>query len=370
MQYKTFKDEIQLSRLGMGVMRLPIADGNDAKIDYEKAEKLIAHCMEQGVNYYDTAYIYHGGKSEEFLGKAFEKYPRDSFYIADKYNFQAQPDYRKQFQEQLARLDMDRIDFYLLHGIQDTFAEQMIGNGCISYFDQMKKEGKIKYLGFSFHGTAKLLEELLKLYPWDFVQIQLNYYDWYFTDAKELYEILTQAQIPIMVMEPVHGGLLANLTEEAADKLKSMDTDRSLASWAMRWVMELENVQVVLSGMSDDSQLYDNIQTFSEAAPLAVEEQEKIKEAAEMQKATITVPCTECRYCTPNCPQGLDIPCLLKHYNTAKVGGAWRIRDLKQMSEEKSPSACIGCKACTEHCPQGFEIPKYIKELEEMLNNL
>ena len=173
-----------------------------------------------------------------------------------------------------------------------------------------------------------------------------------------------------MVMEPVHGGLLANLTEEAADKLKSMDTDRSLASWAMRWVMELENVQVVLSGMSDDSQLYDNIQTFSEAAPLAVEEQEKIKEAAEMQKTTITVPCTECRYCTPNCPQGLDIPCLLKHYNTAKVGGAWRIRDLKQMSEEKSPSACIGCKACTEHCPQGFEIPKYIKELEEMLNNL
>ena len=137
MQYKTFKDEIQLSRLGMGVMRLPIAEGNDAQIDYEKAEKLIAHCMEQGVNYYDTAYIYHGGKSEEFLGKALEKYPRDSFYIADKYNFQAQPDYRKQFQEQLARLDMDRIDFYLLLGIQDTFAEQMIGNGCISYFIQL-----------------------------------------------------------------------------------------------------------------------------------------------------------------------------------------------------------------------------------------
>lgn len=370
MQYKTFKDEIQLSRLGMGVMRLPISEGNEAKIDYEKAEKLISHCMEQGINYYDTAYIYHGGKSEEFLGKALAKYPRDSFYVADKYNFQAQPDYCKQFQEQLVRLNMDRIDFYLLHGLQDTFAEEMIGNGCISYFDQMKKDGKIKYLGFSFHGTAELLKKLLKLYPWDFVQIQFNYYDWYFTDAKELYEILEQAQIPVMVMEPVHGGLLANLTEKAADKLKSMNSELSLASWAMRWVMGYDNIQVVLSGMSDDIQVYDNIKTFSEAVPLTDEEKEQIKEAAEMQKATITVPCTECRYCTPNCPQGLDIPFLLENYNKAKVGGVWRIRHLKQMPEEKSPAACIRCKACTKHCPQGFEIPKYIKELDEMLSTL
>lgn len=370
MQYKTFKDEIRLSRLGMGVMRLPISDGNEAEIDYEKAEKLISHCMEQGINYYDTAYIYHGGKSEEFLGKVLAKYPRDSFYVADKYNFQAQPDYCKQFQEQLVRLNMNRIDFYLLHGLQDTFAEEMIGNGCISYFDQMKKDGKIKYLGFSFHGTAELLKKLLKLYSWDFVQIQFNYYDWYFTDAKELYEILEQAQIPVMVMEPVHGGLLANLTEKAANKLKSMNSNLSLASWAMRWVMEYDNIQVVLSGMSDDSQVYDNIKTFSEAVPLTEEEKRRIKEAAEMQKATITVPCTECRYCTPNCPQGLDIPFLLENYNKAKVGGAWRIRHLKQIPEEKSPAACIGCKACTKHCPQGFEIPKYIKELDEMLRTL
>ena len=370
MKGKTFKDEIQLSRLGMGVMRLPILEGNEAKIDYEKAEQLISHCMEQGINYYDTAYIYHGGKSEEFLGKALAKYPRDSFYVADKYNFQAQPDYCKQFQEQLVRLNMDRIDFYLLHGLQDTFAEEMIGNGCISYFDQMKKDGKIKYLGFSFHGTAELLKKLLKLYSWDFVQIQFNYYDWYFTDAKELYEILEQAQIPVMVMEPVHGGLLTNLTEKAADKLKSMNSELSLASWAMRWVMGYDNIQVVLSGMSDDIQVYDNIKTFSEAVPLTDEEKEQIKEAAEMQKATITVPCTECRYCTPNCPQGLDIPFLLENYNKAKVGGVWRIRHLKQMPEEKSPAACIGCKACTKHCPQGFEIPKYIKELDEMLSTL
>ena len=246
----------------------------------------------------------------------------------------------------------------------------MIGNGCISYFDQMKKDGKIKYLGFSFHGTAELLKKLLKLYSWDFVQIQFNYYDWYFTDAKELYEILEQAQIPVMVMEPVHGGLLTNLTEKAADKLKSMNSELSLASWAMRWVMGYDNIQVVLSGMSDDIQVYDNIKTFSEAVPLTDEEKEQIKEAAEMQKATITVPCTECRYCTPNCPQGLDIPFLLENYNKAKVGGVWRIRHLKQMPEEKSPAACIGCKACTKHCPQGFEIPKYIKELDEMLSTL
>lgn len=235
MQYKDYRDNIKLSRLGMGVMRLPVKDGNDALIDYERAKHLIDLCMEQGINYYDTAYIYHGGKSEEFLGKALAEYPRDSFYVTDKYNFQAEPDYRKQFGEQLVRLGMERIDFYLLHGIQDHFAEAMVRNGCIAYFDEQKRQGKIRYLGFSFHGTPQMLKSLLKLYAWDFVQIQLNYYDWYFQDAKELYEILEEAGIPVMVMEPVHGGLLADLTEEAAKELLAGDTEKSQASWAMRW---------------------------------------------------------------------------------------------------------------------------------------
>lgn len=370
MQYKDYRDNIKLSRLGMGVMRLPVKDGNDALIDYERAKHLIDLCMEQGINYYDTAYIYHGGKSEEFLGKALAEYPRDSFYVTDKYNFQAEPDYRKQFGEQLVRLGMERIDFYLLHGIQDHFAEAMVRNGCIAYFDEQKRQGKIRYLGFSFHGTPQMLKSLLKLYAWDFVQIQLNYYDWYFQDAKELYEILEEAGIPVMVMEPVHGGLLADLTEEAAKELLAGDTEKSQASWAMRWVMALPNVQVVLSGMSDESQVMDNIKTFSEAQPLTEEDQERIQRAARIQHSSVAVACTGCRYCTPNCPQGLDIPFLLKNYNEAKIGGAWRIGHLKELPQEKQPAACIGCGACAEHCPQGFHIPQVLKELNKMLEEM
>lgn len=370
MRYKEFKDGVQLSRLGMGTMRLPILDNDNAKIDYEKVAKLVDDCMEQGVNYYDTAYIYHGGKSEEFLGKALAKYPRESFYVTDKYNFQAEPDYRKQFKEQLSRLNMDRIDFYLLHSIQDSFADEMIGNGCIEYFDQMKKEGRIGYLGFSFHGSPEVMKKLLPLYPWDFVQIQLNYYDWYFEDAKELYEMLAEAKIPVMVMEPAHGGLLVNLTEDAAKELKELNSENSIASWAMRWVMSLDSVQVVLSGMSDENQVNDNVKTFAEADPLTTEEQERIEKAAKIQHAAITIPCTACNYCTPNCPKGLDIPTLLKCYNEAKIGGAWRVRHLKDMTEEKGPAGCIGCKACTRHCPQGFEIPRYMEELAKMLEEV
>lgn len=210
MQYKNFKNEISLSRLGMGAMRLPTC-GSSADIDYEKAQAIIDSAMKSGINYYDTAYIYHGGRSEEFLGAALAKYPRDSFYVADKFNFQAEPDYRKQFAEQLRRLKMDRIDFYLLHGIQDSFVDDILASGAIEYFDSLKKEGKIRYFGFSFHGSPQALRKLIDAYPWDFVQMQLNYYDWYCTGAKELYDILEQANIPVMVMEPVHGGMLARL---------------------------------------------------------------------------------------------------------------------------------------------------------------
>lgn len=367
MQYKDFKEEIRLSRLGMGVMRLPAEDGEGTRILYDEAKALIDRCMAQGINYYDTAYIYHGGNSEAFLGKALAEYPRDSYYVADKYNFQAEPDYRKQFQEQLKRLGMDRIDFYLLHGIQDHFAKDITENGSIAFFHEKKKEGKIRYLGFSFHGSPEVLRYLLALYPWDFVQIQLNYYDWYYGDARELYEILAQANIPVMVMEPVHGGLLARLNEEAARELKGEDTGASLASYAMRWVMELPMVQVVLSGMSEESQVKDNLCTFSQGKPLSKEEHVTIEKAAELLYRSMTVACTECRYCTPNCPEELDIPYLLKKYNEAKTGGSWRLNALKALPEEKQPSACIGCGACQEHCPQSFSIPVYMKEMQKMM---
>ncbi len=367
MQYKAYKDDIRLSRLGMGAMRLPVNAGDDSDIDYEIAKKIIDYCMSNGINYYDTAYIYHGGRSEEFMGKALAKYPRDSFYIADKFNLQADSDYRAQFAKQLERLKMEYIDFYLLHGIQDNFINEILESGCISYFDTLKKQEKIRYFGFSYHGSPEKLSEILQLYTWDFVQIQLNYYDWYFGDARKLYEILTEAGIPVMVMEPVHGGLLANLTKEAGAVLKSEEPDLSLASWAMRWVKNLDNVQVVLSGMSDRTQVSDNVKTFSEDRALTEKDYGNIEKAARMQHAAVALACTACRYCCAGCPAGLEIPLLLKAYNEAKLGGAWRLAGLDALPEERKPAACVGCGSCSRHCPQGFDIPKYMKEMKIMM---
>ncbi len=310
MQYKEFKDGVQLSRLGMGAMRLPVK-GDDSQIDYER-----------------------------------------------------------QLEEQLRRLKMDRIDFYLLHGIQDSFVDDILASGCVEYFDRLKTEGKIRYLGFSFHGSPETLKKAIQYYPWDFVQMQLNYYDWYCGNAEEIYRILEDARIPVMVMEPVHGGLLADLTEDAIAVLKNLDPECSQASWAMRWVMSRKQVQVVLSGMSDQAQLADNVKTFSEGRTLNEDEESALKEAAQIQYRKVAVPCTSCRYCTPNCPMDLDIPVLLRAYNEAKIGGEWRLTGLTALPKEKLPENCIGCGACTQHCPQSFDIPGYMRELKEMIERL
>lgn len=366
MQYKIFKDGIKLSRLGMGVMRLPVK-GDQSEIDYKKAKAVIDMAMEKGINYYDTAYVYHGGNSEAFLGKIMKGYPRDSFYVADKFNFRANPDYKKQFEEQLTRLQMDRIDFYLLHGIQDAFADDILKCGCVEYFDHLKKTGRIRYLGFSFHGSPEMLKKVLAYYNWDFVQMQLNYYDWYCGNAEELYNILASADVPVMVMEPVHGGLLANLISEAAAGLKEMSPERSVASWAMRWVLGRSQVQVVLSGMSSLSQITDNAKTFSECTVLTEKEEAAVQNAAQIQCQSVTAACTECRYCTPYCPQELDIPKLLQIYNEEKIGGIWQLKNsLAALPENTGPDQCIGCAACTEHCPQDLDIPGYLIEMCEM----
>lgn len=262
MQYKEFKSSAKLSMLGMGAMRLPVIGEDQGNIDYGKAKAIIDRAYQGGVNYYDTAYIYHNGKSEEFLGKALAEYPRESYYVADKFNLQAEPDFKKQFPEQLSRLNMEYIDFYLIHGIQDAWMDQFLESGALRYFDELKKQGKIKNLGFSFHASPASLRKLLKIYPWDFVQIQLNYLDWYYGDAKELYEILEEAEIPAMIMEPVRGGKLASLIPEAEAIFKEADPEASIASWALRFVMSRPQAQVVLSGMSNLEQVEDNLHTF------------------------------------------------------------------------------------------------------------
>ena len=367
MQYKKFKSSAKLSMLGMGAMRLPVVGGDQGNIDYEKAKAIIDRAYQGGVNYYDTAYIYHNGKSEEFLGKALAEYPRESYYVADKFNLQAEPDYKKQFPEQLSRLNMEYIDFYLIHGIQDAWMDQFLECGALRYFDELKKQGKIRNLGFSFHASPDSLRKLLKIYPWDFVQIQLNYLDWYYGDAKELYEILEEAEIPIMIMEPVRGGKLANLTPEAESILKEADPEASIASWALRFVMSRPQVQVVLSGMSNLEQMEDNLHIFSETACLTEEEEALVKKAADEFRSKVGVGCTACRYCTPNCPIGLDIPKILSLYNDVKlVNEEWRATFADAMPEGKRPEDCIGCGSCTGHCPQSLDVPAVMKEMAEI----
>ena len=371
MQYKKFKSSAKLSMLGMGAMRLPVVGGDQGNIDYEKAKAIIDRAYQGGVNYYDTAYIYHNGKSEEFLGKALAEYPRESYYVADKFNLQAEPDYKKQFPEQLSRLNMEYIDFYLIHGIQDAWMDQFLECGALRYFDELKKQGKIRNLGFSFHASPDSLRKLLKIYPWDFVQIQLNYLDWYYGDAKELYEILEEAEIPIMIMEPVRGGKLANLTPEAEAILKEADPEASIASWALRFVMSRPQVQVVLSGMSNLEQMEDNLHIFSETACLTEEEEALVKKAADEFRSKVGVGCTACRYCTPNCPIGLDIPKILSLYNDVKlVNEEWRATFADAMPEGKRPEDCIGCGACTGHCPQSLDVPAVMKEMAEIRKKL
>lgn len=214
------------------------------------------------------------------------------------------------------------------------------------------------------------MKRMLSAYSWDFVQIQLNYYDWEYGNQRRLYEILTEAKIPVMVMEPVHGGILARLNEKANALLKEADPDASLASWAMRWVMSLDNVQVVLSGMGDLDQVADNAKTFSEARYVSDEEKALLKKAASFLRRDIAVPCTSCRYCCPNCPRGLDIPTLLAAYNDAKADAAWRLVNIIGLPQEKQPFNCIVCGACTEHCPQALPIPETMADMAKMMSNL
>ncbi len=370
MQYKDFKDGIRLSRLGLGNMRLPVIDGDQGKIDYEKAQAIVDACYEGGVNYFDTAFNYHNGTSEIFVGKALSKYPRDSYYVATKYNYMANPDPVDEFTKQLEKLQMDHVDFYLLHGLRDEMIDTMVNIGAIDYFKKQKAEGKIRYFGFSYHGTVAGLERLLTLNDWDFVQIQLNYYDWFLETAKAQYDLLTEHNIPVVVMEPAHGGMLANLSEPAAEKVRAVSPDGSLASFAMRFVQSLPNVQVVLSGMSELSQVLDNVKTFSDAVPFSEEECKAAEETAKTQKETVTLPCTACHYCCPDCPKQLDIPELLSAYNAFRIGGPFSLMRLLQLPEEKQPGACIGCGSCTRHCPQEIDVPSAMKEMAEILEKM
>lgn len=366
MKYRSINGLPSLSLLGFGNMRLPRENGApNGPIDFPRAREIVRACMENGVNYYDTAFIYHEGNSESFIGRVLSEYPRDSFHIADKYNAWAEPDYRRQFQMQLDRLGMDRIDFYLLHGISDDTVDTYLGNGAIEYFLEEQARGRIGRLGFSFHGRPEVLERVLNHRTWDFVQLQLNDYDWMHGTARRQHELAVAKNLPILVMEPVHGGLLATLPDEAGALLNNAAPDRTAASWAIRFAMGLPNVAVVLSGMSDMMQTVDNLATAAEGRPLDEREGALVEQACAILHKSVAAPCTACRYCCGDCPQGLDIPMLLQMYNEYKLGGAWRLMRLNGLPAEAGPDRCIACGVCTSHCPQQIDIPTLLKEMAD-----
>lgn len=363
MLYKNFKDT-SLSCLGMGNMRLPIKQGgSDKDIDYEKAQEIIDYAMEHGINYFDSAYVYHSGESERFVGQALKKYDRDSYFITTKYLLGANPDYKATFEEQLKRYDREKIDFYLIHAIGDQNADTYLTNGCIEYFLEQKRLGKISYLGFSSHSSPETLRKFASHHEWDFAQIQLNYYDYLYGTAKEEYDILKELGIPVVVMESVRGGRLSSLPPKAEEILRNTHPDWTISSWAFRWLKKLDNVIVSLSGMSNLEQIKDNVNTYSDDRALTDEEEELVFKAARMLHDELVVPCTECRYCIDTCPAQINIPGMLKVYNRFKLEGPWALGALKEVTSKGKPEDCVNCGNCTEHCPQSIKIPDLLAEL-------
>lgn len=355
-----------ISCLGMGNMRLPV--GEDKKIDRAAAAELIDRLYKGGVNYFDTAYVYHSGESESFLGECMKKYPRESFRLATKFPVFDGIPHEQVFEEQLKKLDTDYIDFYLLHAVGDSNADKYLESGCLEYFREQKKLGRIRHLGFSFHGSLDCLRRFIAVNDWDFTQIQLNYMDWTLQHGREQYEILTEAGIPVVVMEPVRGGRLAKLTPETEAELRSAHPEWSLPSWAFRFLMRLDNVKVILSGMSDLAQAEDNLSTFNEGKALDDSETELLLDVCERFKQQVSVPCTGCRYCVDDCPMGIPIPDMMELYNKFKLNGRRAVRALEKF--DASARDCIGCGVCASLCPQRIAIPDVMSELREAYDAL
>ena len=368
MIYSDFQGK-KLSMLGFGAMRLPLNE--DGSVNEALTERMFDLAMAQGVNYIDTAYPYHGGASERVVGRILKKYPRNKFYLATKFpghQISSSYDPKAIFEEQLEKCGVDYFDFYLLHNVYENSLETYLDPkwGIIDYLKEQKRQGRIKHLGFSTHGSVELIKTFLELCGDDmeFCQIQLNYLDWTLQDAKGKYELLTERGIGVWVMEPVRGGKLCKLSEEEEAKLKALRPEESIASWGFRFLQGLPNVKVVLSGMSDMAQVEDNLRTFEERHPLSKEEQKAILAAAEGMKNS--VPCTACRYCCDGCPQQINIPLMLEVYNDLQVTPTFTVSmRIEGIPQESQPSACIGCGSCAAVCPQGIDIPAVLKNLAE-----
>ncbi|MBQ7954662.1 MAG: aldo/keto reductase [Lachnospiraceae bacterium] len=362
---------LETSLLGFGCMRFPTT--LEGKIDEPEAEKMLDKAIAAGVNYIDTAYPYHGGDSEPFVGRALKKYDRASLYLATKlpvWLVKTLEDAKKLFEEQLERLQTPYIDFYLLHAMNKSRWDEMLQLGVVNYLEQLQKEGKIRNLGFSFHDSYEVFEEIINYRDWDFCQIQLNYMDVDEQAGMKGYKLAEEKQVPLVIMEPIKGGTLAAFAEDITSKFRAHDPNASTASFALRWVGSLPGVKVILSGMSTMEQVEDNLNTFGEFKPLTEAEQQTVKEVVETLRGRVQNGCTGCRYCMP-CPAGVNIPGNFKLWNTYHtyqnynvVKWSWE----QELGDKGQAKNCVECGKCEKECPQKISIREDLKKVQADLD--
>ncbi len=366
---------LNISMLGFGAMRLPTKASG--AIDDSLNKKMVQRAIDAGINYYDTAYMYMGGKSEKAMGDALKKYDRESFNLTTKMPvmmLEQEEDVEKIFNEQLKRCQTDYFDFYLVHCLNKHNWENTKKYNVIPFLEKMKKEGKIKYLGFSHHDTPELLQEIIDYYDkWEFVQLQINRLDWKACRGKEQYEIARKAKLPIIIMEPLRGSALANLKPEAEKILKDYNPNASAASWAFRWLAGLDGILTMLSGMTLPEHLEDNIKTFTNLTPLSKEENEIYDRAIAAHLKTQAIGCTTCRYC--ECPVGVDIASIFSVYNqykqdTTGMGKTGFISHYEALKESERADKCIKCGLCKTKCPQQLDIPALLEIVDKEYRQL
>ncbi len=390
----------KVSILGYGCMRWPMIKDENGKeiVDQEAVNSLVDYAMAHGVNYYDSSPVYLQGQSEQATGIALSRYPRESYFIATKlsnFSNSTRENSIEMYRMSLKNFQTDYIDYYLLHSMGDlnTFRTRFVDNGMMDFLMEERKAGRIRHLGFSFHGTAEGFDELMaehEKYHWDFVQIQLNYVDWRHASgrnaqAEYLQQELDKRGIQSVIMEPLLGGRLSKVPQYVADRLKERNPEGSVASWAFRFAGSQPGVLCVLSGMTYMEHLQDNVKTFSPLVTLTESELEFLDETAGIIKEYPTIPCNDCKYCMP-CPYGIDIPAILLHYNKCVNAGevaesindegykkarrAYLVSYDRAVPKLRQASRCIGCNQCMSHCPQSINIPRELQKIDRYVENL
>lgn len=375
MIYRDFQN-LHLSGLGLGMMRLPVKAGNDADVDEAATAEMIAYAMQNGINYYDTAWGYHSGNSELVAGRILSRYPRESYYLASKfpgYDLSNMGKVEEIFEQQLKKCQTPYFDFYLIHNVYEGNVDAYLdpAYGTLDYLLRQKQLGRIRHLGFSAHGSCEVIQKFLTVYGehMEFCQLQVNYMDWHFQNAKEKVELIQKAGLPVWVMEPLRGGRLAHASEEMTALMQDMRPEETIPAWAFRFLQSLPGVTMVLSGMSSMEQLKANIATWQKNAPLTSAESQRLVALADEETRRGGLPCTACHYCTSHCPQSLPIPELIALYNEHKItgGGFLAPMGVASMPEEQRPANCLGCHSCEQVCPQQIRISDAMKDFSSMI---